>query len=114
MQQSEYLYRSCIALCFIMSYFHDLLHVATPCVAAGLLYHEAGWAKDPIAKSLLTGVAYLCFAWGSTFIVGKSLSISQFFILTQNAGHHQPLSDTSIAGITMAFLIFTTTVCVIY
>ena len=97
-----------------MSYFHGLLHVATPCVAAGLLYHEAGWAKDPIAKSLLTGIAYLCFAWGSTFIVGKSLSISQFFILRQNAGHHQPLSDTSIAGITMVFLIFTTTVCVIY
>jgi 4-hydroxybenzoate polyprenyltransferase len=79
LKQGEHLYLLAIALCIAASLYYRLLPVSLVFLSAIWLNNEAGWAMNPIAKSPLSAIGYMCFCWGTTFILGKvgSTSLTQ-------------------------------------
>lgn len=73
LENGQYLYLGVIALALTLSVYHDLLIVSLVYLLAIWLYNEAGWSSHPIPKSPLGAFGYMCYCYGTTFIIGKPL-----------------------------------------
>jgi 4-hydroxybenzoate polyprenyltransferase len=72
LKHGERLYLLAIALCIAASAYNGLLHVTFVYMLAIWLYNEGGWSLHPIPKSPLGAIGYMCYCWGTTYIIGKS------------------------------------------
>jgi 4-hydroxybenzoate polyprenyltransferase len=111
-ESGQSLYLSVIAICIAASVYHGLTAVSLAYMLAIWLYNEFGLSTYPIHKNVLGAVGYVCYCWGTTYIIGKPLlrritrTESKLFYI----GHHQPMSSTSTTAILFSGLIFTLTV----
>ncbi|KAF9269796.1 hypothetical protein L218DRAFT_850593 [Marasmius fiardii PR-910] len=87
------LYLVVVAASIAWSYCNDLVLLSVIYSCGTTLYNELGLAADPFLKTPMGGIAYICYSWGTTFILG----------------HHQPLSTNSLYAIMMSGLIFSLT-----
>ncbi|KAF8998254.1 UbiA prenyltransferase family [Cyathus striatus] len=91
--QGNALYYSVVAICFLFSLFHGLLLVTSVYFLATVSYNEFELSANPIAKSPVGAIGYMCYCWGTTYILG----------------HHVSLSMTSVKAIVASGLIFSLT-----
>ncbi|KAF9000820.1 UbiA prenyltransferase family [Cyathus striatus] len=103
LSQGNALYYSVVATCFLFSLFHGLLLVTSVYFLATVSYNEFELAANPIAKSPIGAIGYMCYCWGTTYILGQHVSLSMtsvkaivasglIFSLT---GHAQDFKDRS-------------------
>ena len=71
LKNGQYLYLATIALSLLLSAYHGLTWVSVIYMFAIWLYNELGWSMYPIPKSPLGAVGYMCYCWGTTYIVGR-------------------------------------------
>jgi len=110
----QYFYLAVASLAVAFSVCHGLTTVSLIYMFAIWLYNENGLSAQPLLKSPLGAVGYMCYAWGTTYIVSRCLEIliSDFFrdwFGRSALGCHQPMNSTSITAIVASGLIFTMT-----
>lgn len=114
LQHGQLLYLCVMASCIVISICNRLTAVSFIYMLSMWLYNEVGLSMHPISKNLLCAIGYMCYSWGTTYIIGKffvSLFSAAFtFAPLLLLGRHQPMSSTSTTAIFLSGLIFFTTV----
>ena len=86
LEQGQALYLVVVALCIALSVYNGLTAVSLVYMLAIWLYNEVGLSMHPIPKSPLGALGYMCYCWGTTYIIGECLSpSSNFFCLVDIA-----------------------------
>jgi hypothetical protein len=67
------LYLAIVSLAIALSVYHGLTNVSLIYMLAIWLYNENGLSAHPLLKSPLGAVGYMCYCWGSTYIIGEFL-----------------------------------------
>ncbi|KIM77526.1 hypothetical protein PILCRDRAFT_76681 [Piloderma croceum F 1598] len=93
LQHGQLLYLCVMASCIVISICNRLTAVSFIYMLSMWLYNEVGLSMHPISKNLLCAIGYMCYSWGTTYIIGR----------------HQPMSSTSTTAIFLSGLIFFTT-----
>jgi hypothetical protein len=70
LKHGEFLYHLVVALCITISIYHGLTAVSLVYMLAIWLYNEGGLSMHPIPKNPLGAIGYMCYCWGTTYIIG--------------------------------------------
>uniref|UniRef100_A0A0W0EY46 Uncharacterized protein n=1 Tax=Moniliophthora roreri TaxID=221103 RepID=A0A0W0EY46_MONRR len=92
-EKGQALYITVVAASFCLSFFQGLTVVSTAYFCATTLYNEYGLSRNLVLKSPTGAVGYMCYCWGTTYIMG----------------HNQPLDTTAISAIICSGLVFSFT-----
>ena len=68
-------YLLAIFLAVTVSACHGLTTCCLTYLLASWLYNENEMSTNPLLKSPLGAIGYMCYAWGTTYIVGMCLEI---------------------------------------
>jgi len=82
----EFLYLLAVAICIAISVYNGLTTVSLVYMLAIWLYNEAGLSMYPLPKNVLGAVGYMCYSWGTTYIIGKSFVLppsNWYYLLTR-------------------------------
>ena len=72
LERGQSLYLLSIAISIAISAYNGLTTVSLIFMLAIGLHNELGLAMYAIPKSALSAIGYMCFCWGTTYIVGRS------------------------------------------
>ena len=74
LERGQDLYYLVIAISFSMSIYHGLTFVSFVYFCATWSYNEFGLSANLLAKNPIGAIGYMCYCWGTTYIIGKSNS----------------------------------------
>ena len=99
LEQGQSLYLVVVALCVALSVYNGLTIVSLIYMPAIWLYNEVGLSMHPIPKNLLGAIGYMCYCWGTTYIIGKCLSPSSSLlvdiaVLRSSSAYEQYVNDS--------------------
>lgn len=70
-ENGQLLYLLTVAAAIAFSVYHGLTTVSLVYILAIWLYNENELSANPVLKSPIGAVGYMCYNWGTTYIVGK-------------------------------------------
>ena len=74
LESGQALYYFVIAISISLSIYNGLTLVSLVYFTATWFYNEYGLSANPMAKSPIGAMGYMCYCCGTTYIIGRSLS----------------------------------------
>lgn len=70
LEHGQSLYLFVVSLAAAVSLYNGLILVSLAYMLAITHYNEGGWVKGPIAKNAFGAFGFMCYCWGTTYIIG--------------------------------------------